>query len=383
MSLPISWKGLTVPLVFICLFNFLTPPATRAATNILEQPWKLLREHRQTILQLSSDREALGLHQTFEAQQTAHSSIRRKSPMGKKNSRAIPQEIETDITTFWAALATIGFVQKIRARLGAPLVHPASPTNLPSEVQLQWIASKASLEKFKLLIQFQQSLSIWPKARSLVILPDNHYSQFSHFFDQPSSHVETQSWITLFNKEGFKGIQNKLAEYWEQPHQHDSQDLISDSLKQSYIQYFVESKLFPLFHTYFLRQMIHVEAQAYDVASKTWNRIQLWQQEKRTHLAMKRLCGNWKWIIHNHQNHGDHKTTMTFSSPEQSTPSQVQPSTILIHGDTVYLKWIFPQGTQEDSLLLSNKDTRLEGTFRNSLGPHGSISGQRLSSCQD
>jgi hypothetical protein len=73
---------------------------------------------------------------------------------------------------------------------------------------------------------------------------------------------------------------------------------------------------------------------------------------------------------------------ITFSSLEQSSPSQPQPTTITIQGDTVYLKWTFPQGFQEDSLLLSNRDTHLEGTFKNSLGPHGSISGKRLTSCQ-
>jgi len=111
--------------------------------------------------------------------------------------------------------------------------------------------------------------------------------------------------------------------------------------------------------------------------------MQHWQQQEQTNHAMMRLCGTWKWIIHNHQNHGDHKTTMTFHPPGQSSSSHVQPTTILIHGDTVYLRWTFPQGIQEDSLLLSNRDSRLEGTFTNSLGPHGSISGQRLSPCKN
>ncbi|MDH3769486.1 MAG: hypothetical protein OET79_00665 [Nitrospirota bacterium] len=217
----------------------------------------------------------------------------------------------------------------------------------------------------------------------MALPPYNNFSQFDKIYNQIDSTSSRQTWISLFNDLGFKGIQAKLEEYWQQHDQQDLQFPVSNSLKQSYIQNYIESRLFPIFHAHLLTQAIQVEAQAYNVAWKSWNHIQQWQQQEHTHLAMRRLCGTWKWIIHNHQNHGDHKTTMTFIPPGQSTPSQVQPSTILIHGDTVYLKWTFPQGIQEDSLLLSNRDTRLEGTFTNSLGPHGSISGQRLSPCQD
>lgn len=383
MSLPISWKLLIISLLSICLFNFLTASVAHTSTNILEQPWKLLKEHRQTILQLSSDREAFQLHQSVGAQQTAHSSTHKKSPKNTKSFLVIPQEIETHINRFWATLTTIGFVQEVRATLDPSLHNPASKIRFPSETQLQWIDSKTSLEKFKSLIQLQQSLLGLPKIQTVAIPSNNDYAQFSEFHNQFNSNSDTQQWIDLLTNEGFNGIQNKLQRYWQQPNSLDSQSLISDSLKQSYIQYFIETKLFPLFNSHLLKQTIQVETQAYDLALKTWHRIQQWKEEEQTHLAMRRLCGTWKWLIHNHQNHGDHKTTMTFASPEESTPSQVQPSTILIHGDTVYLKWIFSQGIQEDSLLLSNRDTRLEGTFKNSFGPHGSISGKRLSSCKN
>jgi hypothetical protein len=73
---------------------------------------------------------------------------------------------------------------------------------------------------------------------------------------------------------------------------------------------------------------------------------------------------------------------LSLSSPSTSIPGQPQPSQIIINGDTVYLRWDFPTGFQEDSLLLSNRDNRLEGTFKSSAGPHGSITGRRLTRCR-
>ncbi len=378
-----SGKWLKILSTLIGLFYIGPLPITDAHHNSLEHPWKLLQEHRNSILHLSSDPEALKFHQTFVPQQPQDSSARQKSSRDRQTSQPIPQEIQRAITSFWSAMATIVAIQEFRA------VPDASfPTNLfteilPSETQRQWLFSKPALQGFKDLVEYQKELSTWPKQEPVVLPPHNNASQFEQLDNHIDSTSSRQTWISLFNDLGFTGIQAKLGEYWQQ---HDQQDLplpASNSLKQAYIQHYIESRLFPIFYAHLLIQAIQAEAQAYTVAWESWNHIQQWQQQEHTHRAMERLCGTWKWIIHNHQNHGDHKTTMTFSAPGQSTPSQVQPSTILIHGDTVYLKWTFPQGIQEDSLLLSNRDTRLEGTFTNSLGPHGSISGQRLSPCQD
>jgi hypothetical protein len=385
MSFQTSWKWLQVLSLLIGLFSFEPLLIADAHHNSLEHPWNLLQEQRHTILRLSSDPEALTFNETFipQQRQPQHSPARQKSSRNKQASHPIPQEIQKAITSFWAAMVTLAAVQEFRAVPDASLPTHLFTEILPSEVQRQWLFSKPSLQGFKDLVEFQKKLSTWPKQEPVALSPHNHVSQFEKLDYHIDSTSSRQTWISLFNDLGFTGIQAKLGEYWQQ---HDQQDLplpASNSLQQAYIQHYIESRLFPIFYAHLLIQAIQAEAQAYTVAWESWNHIQQWQQQEHTHRAMERLCGTWKWIIHNHQNHGDHKTTMTFSAPGQSTPSQVQPSSILIHGDTVYLKWTFPQGIQEDSLLLSNRDTRLEGTFTNSLGPHGSISGQRLSPCQD
>ncbi|MEX0830267.1 MAG: hypothetical protein WD032_08485 [Nitrospirales bacterium] len=342
-----------------------------------------MKAYHDEILQLSSDNEALTFHKKFTSkpQSSQDSATRQNASKKRKAIDPISLEEQTTITTFWAALATIGMIQEFRMGQQSPLRDHLSLGTTPSDAQREWLLSKYSLEGLKPLLEFQQKLSTSFSEEALALPFDNEYARFANFHDQSNSSPGNPEWVNLFNDLGFKGIENRLQEYW---HQQESQNPkpISDAHKQAYIQQYIASKLLPMFHTYFLTHAIQVEAQAHEVAWESWYRIQQWQQQEQSNQAILRLCGTWKWIIHNHQNHGDHKTTTTFSPPGQDTPPHVQPTTVLIHGDAVYLKWTFPQGIQEDSLLLSNHDTRLEGTFRNSRGPHGSISGQRLSPCQ-
>ena len=54
---------------------------------------------------------------------------------------------------------------------------------------------------------------------------------------------------------------------------------------------------------------------------------------------------------------------------------------IVVLGDVVYLRWERDGKVQEDSLLFSKEGQRLEGTFVNSQGGWGSVSGKRTASC--
>ena len=62
-------------------------------------------------------------------------------------------------------------------------------------------------------------------------------------------------------------------------------------------------------------------------------------------------------------------------------PDMPQPAKMVVMGDAVYLRWEYPRGYQEDSLLLANEDRRLEGTFKNSAGDWGAITGKRIAPC--
>lgn len=369
--------------ILLCFFHLVPCATARAQNTSFEHPWALFETHSHDLLGISSDKEALKFSQTFipHQAQPRHSHTRRTSPKRTQASHPIPQEIQTSITTFLAAITTVEYVQKFRKTPESSVAKHLLAEIFPSDLQLQWISSKPSLDGFKDFVTFQKTLSTWPEQDQKESIPGNDLVQFAKFDDYIILNADRKMWIHLFNDLGIQGIQSKLEEYWET---HDSQDIQSptpNSHKQASIQHYIESRLFPIFHDHLLTQALQIEVQAYDVVRNTWQHIQQWQEEEQTNHALRRLCGTWKWIIHNHQNHGDHKSIITFSPLDQATPSQIQPSSILLHGNTVYIKWTFPRGIQEDSLLLTNGGSRLEGTFTNSLGPHGNVSGNRLSPC--
>jgi hypothetical protein len=113
-----------------------------------------------------------------------------------------------------------------------------------------------------------------------------------------------------------------------------------------------------------------------------WDRIRNWKDRVRGLRGQARLCGTWQWIIHNHQrNHQEQKFSLVFPSigNTQSLPLGLVESFVL--GENVYLRWETDRLVQEDSLQFSKEGHRLEGTFVNSQGGWGSISGKRTASC--
>lgn len=79
-------------------------------------------------------------------------------------------------------------------------------------------------------------------------------------------------------------------------------------------------------------------------------------------------------------NHREAKSQIVLPSSEVVGTEGPSPAEIRIYGDAVYFRWIYPQGIQEDSMLLTD-NKRLEGTFRTSTGAVGAVNGKRLSTC--
>ncbi|PJA78068.1 MAG: hypothetical protein CO149_06045, partial [Nitrospirae bacterium CG_4_9_14_3_um_filter_51_5] len=276
--------------------------------------------------------------------------------------------------------------QKFREILVEPITDiPPSSEVIPGEAQLQWIMKHPSLQTLKPMIDFYAQVSAWSHTTiSHSLPPGDEFAKFASYYDQNYQdwNESPLSWTSIFKQHGPKGIEDRLLEYWQTSDHLANQRTSFPSIHDAYTQHYIETRLLPMFRATLLTRTIQLEAMAYATAWEAWGHIQQWQQQEQTQFGITRLCGAWRWVVHNHQNHGDRKMTVTFAPPDQSSSSQIAPTTVEIHGDTVYLKWTFPQGVQEDSLLLSNNDTHLEGTFKNSLGPYGSISGKRLSACQ-
>lgn len=122
-----------------------------------------------------------------------------------------------------------------------------------------------------------------------------------------------------------------------------------------------------------------LQAWATQTAHREWFRIYNWKDQVRQQRGLTRLCGTWQWSIHNHQNHREEKTSVIFAPP--GTVSSNSPAEITVLGDSVYLRWETRAGVQEDSLLFSAEGQRLEGTFVNTAGGWGSITGKRTATC--
>ncbi|KPK24001.1 MAG: hypothetical protein AMK69_16825 [Nitrospira bacterium SG8_3] len=368
--------------VQIFVYCFLSPAF--ANQELAAPPGSFLEQHRAQILQLSSDNEALAFFQSITNPQVAGSRLRTQSQSSPTNPN-LAKETKEAVTTYLASLAGTAHAQEIRKSIvGSTTASSPSSEAVTGEAQLQWITQQSPLQPLKLLMDFYEQISAWSQATSEPLPPGNNFAEFAAYYDQtyPDWDNRPLSWASIFQQHGQKGIEARLLEYWQAPDQLAKEHASSPSTHQAYAQHYIGTRLLPMFRANLLTQSIRLETTAYETAWENWRHIQQWQQHEQTKSATTRLCGTWQWLVHNHQNHGDHKMMITFSPPDQSSPSQLEPSTIVIQGDTVYLKWTFPQGIQEDSLLLSNHDTHLEGTFKNSLGPHGSISGKRLSTCR-
>ena len=132
----------------------------------------------------------------------------------------------------------------------------------------------------------------------------------------------------------------------------------------------------------FLERASRLELEAIQASYQEWDRIRNWKDRVRGLRGQARLCGTWQWVIHNHQkNHQEQKLSLSFAaagSTQAALPGLVE---TIVLGENVYLRWEVDGRVQEDSLQFSKEGQRLEGTFVNSQGGWGSISGKRTSGC--
>jgi hypothetical protein len=131
-----------------------------------------------------------------------------------------------------------------------------------------------------------------------------------------------------------------------------------------------------------LERATRLEVDAMQAGYQEWDRIRNWKDRVRGLRGQARLCGTWQWIVHNHQrHHQEQKLTLLFppaGNTQATLPGLVE---TIVLGENVYLRWEIDGRVQEDSLQFSKEGQRLEGTFVNSQGGWGSISGKRTSSC--
>ena len=131
-----------------------------------------------------------------------------------------------------------------------------------------------------------------------------------------------------------------------------------------------------------LERATRLEVDAMQASYQEWDRIRNWKDRVRRLRGQTRLCGTWQWIVHNHQQrHQEQKLSILFppaGNTQATLPGLVE---TIVLGENVYLRWEIDGQVQEDSLQFSKEAQRLEGTFVNSQGGWGSISGKRTAGC--
>ena len=131
-----------------------------------------------------------------------------------------------------------------------------------------------------------------------------------------------------------------------------------------------------------LEQATRLEVDATQASYQDWDRIRSWKDRVRKLRGQARLCGTWQWIVHNHQQHHQEQKLSLLFPPAGNTQATLQGLVeAIVLGENVYLRWEIDGRVQEDSLQFNKEGQRLEGTFVNSQGGWGSISGKRTADC--
>lgn len=368
------------------LMSVLMTPALSLSHPVAVQ--NLTQTTRSEFLSISSDEEAI----TLFMKEFGHSLD--VQAMGHRKSKRplrpdLPANVTQAIPQFMASL-----IISIRAKHIQTLIQPDGiPALVPllqkETAQSQWILSKPHSDRLNQLMDLAKAIfELSDKIPAGMRPPSQEFEAYASYFDHehPQLIGSPTSWISLLEKEGASGVRTRFNEFWDTPQadpsppEHDAETPLREN-KDAYAQHYLNTRLIPVFSSHLIARFIQLQASAEQRARQSWTRFEEWNDLQRHSQAVNRLCGTWQWTVHNHQNHRDHKMTLSFLPPSQQDAAQPQPDTVIVNGNTVYLKWKFSSGFQEDSLLLANRDQRLEGTFVNSLGARGTITGKRLSTC--
>ena len=375
------WSRTNILVVLICL----TWTTYSSASDSLSHLKHISQKHQIELFNVTSDQEALHVFRKSLLTDLDLSSSRTrysKNSFRKQHTLGLQEDVLRLVSNMLASRLAV----TIQATLQQADIHHFIDEAPPGYT---WVQTQALSSSMKKSFSFSTTLSYLIKTVPSLSTRPPHFDEFARYIDQhyPELTGSDGSWVRLLAQGNFSIIADRLTEYWKQDAiLENSATTIAQSLSQSdkdsHAHYYIWTRLWPIFKAHLIVLTIQAEAETTHLAQEALRKLQKGQNTQDTKSHNSRICGTWHWTVHNHQNHGDHKMTIAIGTSSQQSTSQPQPTTIAVNGDTVYLFWKFPNGYQEDSLLLSNNDKRLEGTFTNSTGPYGSIMGKRISSCE-
>jgi hypothetical protein len=204
---------------------------------------------------------------------------------------------------------------------------------------------------------------------------------YDHYLDRAYPElIDTEhSWVTMAERAGAAGVRQRLMEFWDG--HSDAQTSVSAAEQQAFASHYFYTRLRPVLLSQVTASAIRAEVTADDQARTHWISLKAWPDQVRETKGLARLCGTWQWTIHNHRHHQDQKIAMVFPPPDADSFTGARPAKTVVLGDAIYLRWEFPGVVQEDSLLFTGEGQRVEGSFVNSSGAWGSITGKRTAAC--
>lgn len=253
-----------------------------------------------------------------------------------------------------------------------------------SEPQREWLLKQQETVFLRRATNLASVLSSFRMPESAPSAIPSQYGEYSGYLNRtyPRLTASDDSWLVTAEKEGTDGIRRHLMSFWDQAGAADAdkRGQAEENLRETLAVHYFQARLRPVLTAHLVALTIRAEATAEAQVHADWVTLQTWLEKRREMRGLARLCGTWQWTVHNHQNHQDHKMMMVFPPPDSATV-KARPAKITVLGDGVYLRWEFQGGYQEDSLLFTGEGQRLEGSFTNSAGAWGSITGKRVLAC--
>ncbi len=306
-----------------------------------------------------------------------------KGPRRKKPS--LPDSLTDQMVTLAQEIAIWHYTTTLEQRLDRETEHILSDHQEPSQAHLSWLQEFSQQTPFNRVFMLAETYFklATPETSTMEDLP--YFSLYAQYLNQtyPPWKKGNPGLLGIAEKEGAQGILQRLQEYWAKtPSSGPDNSISSATNRAQYAARYLHQHYLPYHQAYLQTALLKLQRDSQHHARAVWEALRQWKIDQKQKKGLMRLCGTWQWLIHNHQNHGDHKTVMVYPPPSQYDRMDPKPAKIQVQGDTVFIRWEFPRGIiQEESLLLSEKDRALAGTFVNNMGPNGNITARRVKPC--
>jgi hypothetical protein len=327
---------------------------------------RLIAQHGEALASVGSERDALALFKSTLAPALGLNAI---IPALSTRDGADPAPAGLE--------AAIGLSTELAAWDLARAIQRAADR----DDRAQWTSLETRLSRQRWIVSDRAELAHAAKLNTVLSqprlpFPDGAEAAFQRYAASmdtayPDLIEGERSWLQVALQSGTDGIRQRLTS--------------AEPVPDAWIARYFDTRIRPVLTAQAAALAVRAEVSAEQWVRRHWIRLRDWTELGQQRKRLARLCGTWQWTVHNHRNHQDHKTVIAFPPAEvlESADSQgLRPQKVVVLGDNVYLRWEFQGSIQEDSLLFTGEGQRLEGSFTNSAGAWGSITGKRIAGCE-